>query len=48
MMSQQSVHEFTINTIDGESKKLSDFKGKKMLFVNTARQCGFTPQYMEL
>ncbi|MEC7128250.1 MAG: glutathione peroxidase [Bacteroidota bacterium] len=47
-MSQQSVHEFTINTIDGESKKLSDFKGKKMLFVNTASQCGFTPQYMEL
>lgn len=48
MMSQQSVHEFTINTIDGESKNLSDFKGKKMLFVNTASQCGFTPQYMEL
>ena len=48
MMSQQSVHEFSINTIDGESKNLSDFKGKKMLFVNTASQCGFTPQYMEL
>ena len=28
--------------------QLSDFKGKKMLFVNTASQCGFTPQYMEL
>ena len=48
MMSQKSVHEFIINTIDGESKNLSDFKGKKMLFVNTASQCGFTPQYMEL
>ena len=48
MMAQQSVHEFTIKTIDGESKNLSDFKGKKMLFVNTASQCGFTPQYMEL
>ncbi len=48
MMSQQSVHEFTINTIDGESKNLSDFKGKKMLFVNTASRCGFTPQYKEL
>ena len=48
MMSQQSVHEFTITTIDGQSKNLSDFKGKKMLFVNTASQCGFTPQYMEL
>ena len=29
MMSQQSVHEFTITTIDGESKNLSDFKGRK-------------------
>ena len=48
IMSQQSVHEFTITTIDGQSKNLSDFKGKKMLFVNTASQCGFTPQYMEL
>ena len=48
MNAQKSVHEFTINTIDGESKNLSDFKGKKMLFVNTASQCGFTPQYMEL
>ena len=48
MNAQKSVHEFTINTIDGESKNLSDFKGKKMLFVNTASQCGFTPQYLEL
>ena len=48
IMSQQSVHEFTITTIDGQSKNLSDFKGKKMLFVNTASQCGFTSQYMEL
>ncbi len=48
MMSQQSVHEFTITTIDGQSKNLSDFKGKKMLIVNTASQCGFTSQYMEL
>ena len=35
-------------SIDGVEKSLSDFKGKKMLFVNTASQCGFTPQYMEL
>ena len=48
MNAQKSVHEFTINTIDGESKNLSDFNGKKMLFVNTASQCGFTPQYLEL
>ena len=48
MNAQQSVHEFTITSIDGVEKSLSDFKGKKMLFVNTASQCGFTPQYMEL
>ena len=48
MKAQQSVHEFTITSIDGVEKSLSDFKGKKMLFVNTASQCGFTPQYMEL
>ena len=48
MNAQQSVHEFTITSIDGVEKSLSDFKGKKMLFVNTASECGFTPQYMEL
>ena len=48
MNAQQTVHEFTITSIDGVEKSLSDFKGKKMLFVNTASQCGFTPQYMEL
>ena len=48
MNAQQSVHEFTITSIDGVEKSLSDFKGKKMLFVNTASECGFTTQYMEL
>jgi glutathione peroxidase len=48
MNAQKSVHEFEIVTIDGEKKLLSSFKGKKMLFVNTASQCGFTPQYEEL
>lgn len=48
MNAQQSVHEFTITSIDGVEKSLSDFKGKKMLFVNTASECGFTSQYMEL
>ena len=48
MNAQKSVHEFEILTIDGEKKSLSTFKGKKMLFVNTASECGFTPQYEEL
>jgi glutathione peroxidase len=48
MTSQNSVHEFEIKTIDGGTKSLSAFKGKKMLFVNTASQCGFTSQYEAL
>ena len=47
-MAQQSVHDFTINTIDCEKLELSSLKGKKLLIVNTASECGFTPQYMEL
>ena len=48
MTSQKSVHEFDIKTIDGKTQELSAFKGKKMLFVNTASECGFTSQYEAL
>ena len=48
MTPQNSVHEFNIITIDGTTQSLSAFKGKKMLFVNTASQCGFTSQYEAL
>jgi len=40
-----NVHEFTVNTITGTSTPLSTFKGKIVLVVNVASQCGFTPQY---
>ena len=48
MTSQNSVHDFDIKTLDGKSQSLSVFKGKKMLFVNTASECGFTSQYEAL
>lgn len=44
-ISQTSIHDFTFETLDGQKKSFSDFKGKKILIVNTASECGFTPQY---
>lgn len=43
-----TLHDFTVNTIDGVPKKLSDFSGKALLVVNVASRCGLTPQYMAL
>jgi len=40
-----SVYNISINNIQGKEIKLSDYKGKKILFVNVASKCGFTPQY---
>lgn len=44
----KNVHDFTIKTITGKDVKLSQFKGKKILIVNTASKCGYTPQYEDL
>ena len=43
-----SIHEFKVESIDGSTIDFSAFKGKKILVVNTASKCGFTPQYEEL
>ena len=44
----KSFHDFKIESITGDEIKLSDFKNKVVLLVNTASQCGFTPQYSGL
>lgn len=46
--SNKSVYDFKITTLEGQTLALSKFKGKKILIVNTASKCGFTPQYAEL
>ncbi len=43
-----SIYEIEINSLTGEPINLADFKGKKILFVNVASKCGFTPQYAGL
>lgn len=44
----KDIYSFKVKSIDGETLDLSAFKGKKILIVNTASKCGFTPQYKEL
>ena len=45
---QESIYDIKINSITGEKIDLSEFKGKKILFVNVASKCGFTKQYTGL
>ena len=42
------VYSFTLNSIDGKPAPLADYKGKVVLIVNVASQCGYTPQYSAL
>lgn len=40
-----SLYDFTVNSIDGKPVALKSYQGKVALVVNTASECGFTPQY---
>ncbi|MCK5710162.1 MAG: glutathione peroxidase [Deltaproteobacteria bacterium] len=44
----KSIYDISINSLAGERIDLNEFKGKKILFVNVASKCGFTPQYADL
>src|ERR1700710_3235478 len=41
----KTIYEFKVPSIEGGTIDFSKFKGKKILVVNTASQCGYTPQY---
>ena len=43
-----SIHSFKVKSLDGKEIDFSSFKGKKILVVNTASKCGYTPQYEAL
>lgn len=43
-----SLHDLAYTSIDGREVSLSAYKGKAILFVNVASECGFTPQYEDL
>src|ERR1051325_214105 len=44
----KTVYDYPLKDIKGNEIDLSKFKGKKILLVNTASACGFTPQYKQL
>jgi len=44
----KSIYDIPLKTIDGQPTTLSQYKGKKMLLVNVASECGYTPQYADL
>ncbi|HEX8316012.1 MAG TPA: glutathione peroxidase [Flavisolibacter sp.] len=48
MLSGTTFYDFKVAGLDGKEIDLAKFKGKKVLVVNTASECGYTPQYADL
>ncbi len=44
----KSIYDFKVKTLEGKEFDFSSLKGKKIMIVNTASLCGFTPQYKDL
>ncbi|MEO6758930.1 MAG: glutathione peroxidase [Saprospiraceae bacterium] len=42
-----TFYDFTVNDLDGNPVSLEQFRGKKIVVLNTASQCGYTPQYAD-
>jgi glutathione peroxidase len=47
-MDKQTVYDFSATLLDGRQQDLCDYRGQVLLIVNTASECGFTPQYAGL
>lgn len=47
-MKRESIHQFKVKDIKGNEFDFADLEGKKIMIINTASECGFTPQYENL